>query len=177
MNSKLDLRMKTYITYCIFAFLLCGAQSCTVGYSFTGAAIPPEANTFSVKTFQIAAPLAPVDYPIQLTESLRDLMLSQTSLDLVEKRGDLQYEGVITKYEIGSAAVSSEEITSVNRLTISIKIKYTNTFNQEKNLEKTLSAFADYNSSQNFNSVESGLIEDINEQLTQDVFNATLGAW
>lgn len=152
-------------------------QMCTVGYSFTGADIPADAKTFSVKTFQMATPLAPASYNLVITESLKDLMLAQTSLDLAEKRGDLQYEGVVTKYEIGNAAISSEEVTSVNRLTIAIKIKYINTFEREKNFEKTFSRYADYSSSKDLGSIEKDLIEDINSQLTQDIFDASLGAW
>ncbi len=152
-------------------------QMCTVGYSFTGADIPAEATTFSVKTFQIATPLAPSSYNQQISESLKDLMLSQTSLDLTEKRGDLQYEGVVTDFQIGSAAISSEEITSLNRLTITIKVKYINTFDREKNFDKNFSRFADYDSGVNFSTLEDNLVKEINDQLTQDIFDASLGAW
>ena len=169
--------MKRIYTLLIVLLCLPAMQMCTVGYSFTGADIPADAKTFSVKPFQMATPLAPASYNLAITESLKDLMLSQTSLDLAEKRGDLQYEGVVTKYEIGSAAISSEEVTSVNRLTIAIKIKYINTFEREKNFEKTFSRFADYNSSQDLGNVEKDLIIDINSQLTQDIFDASLGAW
>ena len=104
-------------------------------------------------------------------------MLAQTRLDLVEKRGDLQYEGVITRYETSNAAISGEEYTTVNRLTITVKVKYVNTFEREKSFEKSFSRFADYSSSEDFSTVESALIEDINSQLTQDIFDASLGAW
>lgn len=169
--------MKRVFFFFILVISLPAIQMCTVGYSFTGADIPAEAKTFSVKPFQMATPLAPATYNLEITESLKDLLLSQTSLDLAEKRGDLQYEGVVTRYEIGNAAISSEEVTSINRLTIGVKIKYTNTFEREKNFEKSFSRFADYNSSQDLATVEQGLIEEINSQLTQDIFDASLGAW
>ncbi len=157
--------------------LLLGLESCSVGYSFSGADIPAEANSFSVKTFQNITPQAGPNYDLTITEALKDLMLAQTRLDLIEKRGDLQFEGVVTKYEIGNAAVSSEELTTLNRLTITLKVKYTNTFEREKNFEKTFSRFADYNSSQDFTSVEAELVREINDQLIQDIFDASLGAW
>lgn len=125
----------------------------------------------------MATPLAPATYNQVITESLKDLMLSQTSLDLAEKQGDLQFEGVVTRYDIGNAAISSEEVTSINRLTIAVKVKYINTFDREKNFERTFSRFADYSSSQDISTVEQALIEDINSQLTQDIFDASLGAW
>lgn len=169
--------MKRISLILIGVFCFSALQMCTVSYSFTGADIPPNAQTFSVKTFQMATPLAPATYNQVITESLKDLMLSQTSLDLAEKQGDLQFEGVVTRYDIGNAAISSEEVTSINRLTIAVKVKYINTFDREKNFERTFSRFADYSSSQDISTVEQALIEDINSQLTQDIFDASLGAW
>ena len=169
--------MKRFLIIFLFYLPAMALQMCTVGYSFTGADIPAEANSFSVKTFQIATPLAPSNYNQLITEGLKDLMLSQTSLDLVEKRGDLQYEGVVTNFQIGSAAISADEVTSLNRLTIGVKVKYINTFDREKNFEKSFSRYSDYPSNIDFNSVEGDLITDINKQLTQDIFDASLGAW
>lgn len=152
-------------------------QACKVGYSFTGADIPADAYTFSVKTFKITTPMAAANYDIRISEALKDLMLAQTRLDLIEKRGDLQFEGVITRYESSNAAVSGEEYTTVNRLTITIQVKYVNTIEREKSFDKTFTRFADYSSSQDFSSVENELIEEINAQITQDIFDASLGAW
>jgi len=152
-------------------------SSCTVNYSFTGADIPADADTFSVQQFQIATPQAGPDYGLVLSEAFKDLMLAQTRLDLAEKRGDLQFEGVVTGYQIGNAAISSEEFTSLNRLTVTVKIKYTNTIEKDKSFEKNFSRFVDYDSQQNFSEIEPELLDDVNSQLTQDIFDASLGAW
>jgi hypothetical protein len=168
--------LKRSISFLLILLTL-AIQSCTVGYSFTGADIPAAAESFSVKTFQVVAPLASPNYKIQVTEQLKDLLLSQTRLDLVEKRGDIQYEGVVTEYVIGNAAVSGDEQTTVNRLTISVKVKYVNTIDKEKNFERTFTQFADYDSQENFSAVEDRLVQDINELLIQDIFNGSLGAW
>lgn len=130
-----------------------------------------------MQQFQIATPQAGPDYGLVLSEALKDLMLQQTRLDLANKRGDLQFEGVVTSYQIGNAAISSDEFTSLNRLTISVKVKYTNTIEKDKSFEKTFSRFVDYNSQQNFTDIEAELVEDINSQLTQEIFDASLGAW
>ncbi|MFT6997358.1 MAG: hypothetical protein ACJAQ4_001109 [Cryomorphaceae bacterium] len=148
-----------------------------MNYSFTGADIPADANTFSVQQFQIATPQAGPDYGLVLSEALKDLMLAQTRLDLVAKRGDLQFEGVVTGYRIGNAAISSEEFTTLNRLTITVKMKYTNTIEKDKSFEKNFSRFVDYDSQQNFSTVEAELVEDVNSQITQDIFDTSLGAW
>lgn len=148
-----------------------------MSYSFSGADIPAAANTVSVKQFRIVTPMAAPNYDLTLTESFKDLMLAQTRLDLVDSKGDLQYEGTITRYESGNAAVSSDELTTLNRLTISVKVKYMNTIEREKNFERTFTRFADYDSERNFNDVEDELIEEINGQIIQDIFDASLGAW
>lgn len=169
--------MNRYKSLLIAILLLPILQMCTVGYSFTGADIPAQAKTFSVKTFQSATALAPSNYRQNISESLKDLLLSQTRLDLVERRGDLQYEGTVTYYEVGSAAISADETTSLNRLTIEVRVKYINTFDREKNFERNFRRYADFPSNQDINAVEASLIEEINEQLTQDIFDASLGAW
>jgi hypothetical protein len=152
-------------------------QGCKISYSTTGADIPAAAQTFSVKLFRNAAPLSSPNYDLRITESLKDLLLEQTRLDLVEKRGDLQFDGVITNYVTGNAAVTADEVTAFNRLTITLKVSYINTLDREKNFERSFSRFADYSSTQDFNQVENQLIEEINEQLVQDIFDASLGAW
>lgn len=148
-----------------------------MSYSFTGADIPVNAKTFSIKTFQNATPLAAPNYYLTITESLKDLMLAQTRLDLSDKKGDLQFEGTVVGYATGNAAISSGEFTTVNRLTITVKVKYINTLDRTKNFERTFSRFADYGADRNFTDVEPSLIEDINAQLIQDIFDASLGAW
>jgi hypothetical protein len=56
-------------------------------------------------------------------------------------------------------------------------VKYVNTFEREKNFERSFSRFADYPADQNFTDAEPALIEEINAQLIQDIFDASLGAW
>ncbi len=163
--------------YLLIVSLVTIHPGCTVSYSFTGADIPAEAQTFSIQTFDLITPQAPPEYGLLLSESMKDLMLAQTRLDLIEKRGDLQFEGVVTGYQIGNAAISSDEFTTLNRLTITVRIKYVNTIEKDKSFEKTFSRFADYDSGQDFTQVQAQLVEDINSQLTQDIFDSSLGAW
>ncbi len=160
----------------IFVSLFC-LQGCTVSYSFTGADIPPQAKTFSIKQFRVTTPMAAPNYDLVFTEALKDLMLAQTRLDLVERKGDLQFEGTVTRYETGNAAVSGGEVTTLNRLTVGILVKYINMYDREKNFERTFTRFADYSADIDFTNQEPDLIEEINEQLLQDIFDASLGAW
>jgi hypothetical protein len=152
-------------------------SSCKMNYSFTGASIPENVKTVSVQTFQSYAPLANANLSQTFTEALKNIFLSQTNLDLVAKDGDLQFEGSITGYNVTSVAIQGNETAALNRLTISVKAKFTNTKDKELNFETSFSRFLDYESSQNLASIEDDLIKDINEQLTQDIFNKAVSNW
>ncbi len=151
--------------------------SCKVNYSFTGASIPEDVKTVSVKTFQSYAPLANANLTQSFTEALKDIFISQTNLDLAARDGDLQFEGAITGYNISSVAIQGNEQAALNRLSITVKVKFTNTKDSEQDFETSFTRFADYESSQNIASIEDELIKDINDQLTQDIFNKAVSNW
>ncbi len=150
---------------------------CSVKYSFTGADIPAAAQTFSVEPFTVVAPLADPTYGLTITESIKELILNQSRLDLTNSEGDLQFEGTVTGYNVAPAAISSDEFAEINRLTITLRVTYINTFDEEKSFERSFSRFADFPTTQELLDVEQGLIEEINVQLTQDIFDASLGSW
>jgi hypothetical protein len=62
-------------------------------------------------------------------------------------------------------------------LTISIKVKYTNSVDENNNFEKTFSDYADFESSQDFNSIENELVEEILKKLIDQIFNQVLNDW
>lgn len=146
-------------------------------YGFSGASIPPEAKTVSVQYFQNVASLAPPTLSQTFTEALRDKLSSQTRLALVNKGGDLNFEGSVTGYSTAPIAIQSTDQAALNRLTISVNVKYTCTFDEKKNFEQSFFRFSDYNSSQSLTAVETDLIQRINEQLAQDIFNRALNDW
>jgi hypothetical protein len=161
-----------------FAFITLNLLSgCKMHYGFNGATIPPEAKTVAVQYFQTTATLAPPTLSQAFTEALKDRMSSQTRLALVSTNGDLNFEGSITGYFTNPIAIQSTDQAALNRLTISVNVKYTTSFDEKKNFEQTFSRYADYSSAQSISAVEEQLIRDINEQLTQDIFNRALNDW
>jgi len=161
----------------LLTFLPVIFAGCSVKYSFTGADIPPAPQTFSVEPFTVVAPLADPTYGLTITESIKELILNQSRLDLTNSEGDLQFEGTVTGYNVAPAAISSDEFAEINRLTITLRVTYINTFDEEKSFERSFSRFADFPTTQELLDVEQGLIEEINVQLTQDIFDASLGSW
>lgn len=171
--TEISKRLCLILMYCVILLF----SSCKMHYGFSGASIPPEAKTVSVQYFQNVASLAPPTLSQVFTEALRDKMSSQTRLALVNKAGDLNFEGSVVGYTTSPIAIQSTDQAALNRLTISINVKYTCSFDEKKNFEQSFSRFSDYNSTQSLSAVESDLIQQINEQLTQDVFNRALNNW
>lgn len=151
--------------------------SCKVDYSFTGASIAPDVKTFSIKTFQSYAPLANANLSQTFTETLKDVFISQTSLKLLPSNGDLMLEGSITGYTITPNAIQGNQTAATNRLTITVNVKFTNTKDEKQNFESSFSRFTDYETNLNLTSIEDDLIKNINEQLTQDIFNRAVSNW
>ncbi len=163
-----------YIAVLVLAVLL---QDCRVSYSFSGADIPADAKTFSVDFFTSSAALVPPTYNQAFTESLKDLMLAQTPLDIVKRNGDIRFSGSIVRYETTPVAAQGNQTAALDRFTIDVEVTYFNKYEPEKNFEKRFSRFVDFESGQNFTTVEEGLSEEITDQLLQEIFNASVGSW
>jgi hypothetical protein len=165
--------MNRLLSYILLVAVLSG---CTVRYSLSGGQFSG-ASTFSVDLFKSQTALASPIYAQQLTESLKDLLLSQSPLKIAENNGDLRYEGYITEYRIAPVAIQGNETASLNRLNITIKVKYTNTLEPDLSFDKTFSKFADFDAALDLLSVEEKLWTDINDQLLQEIYNASVGNW
>lgn len=171
-----DKRYLWPMKFLVLLLMLVSLQGCRI-YSFTGASIPANAETISIQTFPNNAPLVQPSLSEELTNALKEKFISQTNLMLVNRDGDLQIEGEITGYSTQPQAIQGNEQAALNRLTITVKVRYFNTLEEDKSFESTFSRFADYSSSQNLSSVEEGLIQDINEALVEDIFNKSVVNW
>jgi hypothetical protein len=146
-------------------------------YSFSGASIPPEAKTISIKYFDNYAPIVQPTLSQSFTEALQNRFTSQTTLRLVAKNGDLHLEGIISGYSVSPIAIQGNETAALQRLTIMVKVKFVNKYDPKMDFETSFSRYADFESSQNLSSVEGELIRQINEQLTEDIFNKAAVNW
>ncbi len=163
------------IFYILFLGLVLLLASCGI-YTFTGASYGT-AKTFSVDYIQNRATYVSPTLSQKITEDLKDRFMSQTPLTMVQKDGDLQFEGVITGYVISPGGIKSGETASFNRLTVTVKIIFTNQTAPENDFEKSFSRYADFDVSQPFQTVESGLLDQIVEELINDIFNESVVNW
>lgn len=162
---------------CLSALILLITPACKVSYSFSGTNIPIEINTASIQFFQNRAPLVQAQLSQTFTDALRDKIQSQTRLEIVNGIGDVDFSGEITNYEVRPQAITGNETAALNRLTITIRVKYENSAYPDNSFDTRFSRYEDYDSSQDLSQVENELIELIVENIVEDVFNRAFVNW
>ena len=162
-------------------FLLCiaialAAVSCGI-YSFTGTNIQPDVKTITFPLVEYKALRVNPSLANDLTEALQDKFRKLTSLEQVEEDGDLELVCEVTGYDIKAQAVTANEVAAQNRLTVTVKIEFTNRKYPEDDVSQSFSAYEDYDSNNSLDAVEGSLCETIIEKIVEDIFNATVAQW
>ncbi len=168
--------MKTSIKYLLLILITFALNGCGI-YSFSGTSISPEVESITVYPFENKAQMINPSLSNTLTTEMQDKYLRLTKLELTDDLGHLMVEGTITSYEITPTSVTSDEVAAQNRLTITVKVKFTNQITPEEDFDKNFVAFADYDSTLSLDQVEANLIDEIVEILVEDIFNATVANW
>lgn len=169
---------RRFFTVAIVAIVLGAVVSgCKINYSFTGANLSPQIKTFTVYYFPNRARLVNPTLSQNFTEQLKAKLQRQTSLDELEDNGDIIFEGQITGYEVRPMSIQKNDMAAKNRLTITVKLKYTNNKEPDQSFERSFSAFDDFDSSLTLDAIESTLVPDIIKKLNEDIFNATIANW
>lgn len=158
------------------SILLLMMSACGI-YSFTGASISPETKTVVVYLFQNNANLVVPTLSQTITESLKDRIVTQTNLQLTRSTADIEFEGKIIDYSVRPMSLQGNNVTSQNRLSIAVKVKYTNKKEDAKSFEYTFTRYADFPGTKNLPDVESELIKIITTQLIDDIFNKAFVNW
>ncbi|MRT94744.1 LptE family protein [Ancylomarina sp. 16SWW S1-10-2] len=152
--------------------------ACKVSYSFTGGTLSSDMKTFSVQYFQNRAPLVNPNLSDQFTEDLKEKFRSRTSLDeIVGGEGHLNFSGEITGYQTKAMDITSNDIAATNRLTITIRVKFTNELAPDNDFDKSFSSFEDFDSNSQLSDVESDLVDTILEKIIDDIYNQSVVNW
>jgi outer membrane lipopolysaccharide assembly protein LptE/RlpB len=160
----------------LLVLMVLSLSACKI-YSLSGASISPDTKSVSVAYIENNAALVNPTLSQTLTESLKDRIVSQTGLQLIRTTADLDFEGTIIDYNIKPLAIQGNEFASQNRLTISVKIKFSNNKDETKSFEQVFTRYTDFPGTQNLSTVESELIKTINTQLIDDIFNKAFVNW
>ena len=150
---------------------------CKVTYSFSGVNISPEITTVSVDYFPNRAPVVQAQLSQLFTDALIDKIQANTSLELISGTGQVSFSGEIRNYDTKPTAITGQETAARNRLTISVRVVYTNSVDSDLDFESNFSRYEDYDSSQNLADVENELIDLIVEAIIEDIFNKAFVNW
>ena len=151
--------------------------ACKISYSFTGAVPMVGVKTFSVYYFPNRARLVNPNLSQSFTDGLQEKLIKQTSLSQISENGDLEFSGQMTEYDVKPMNIQQGDLAALNRLTISVKVKFVNNKDHEQDWEKTFTEYEDFESTQSLSNVEDGLVTEIIKKLTDDIFNASLANW
>ncbi|GHU89031.1 hypothetical protein FACS1894155_05120 [Bacteroidia bacterium] len=162
------------LLYVIPFFLL---VSCSISYSFKGGKIDENIKTVKISDFINQAQLVYPPLTQSLNRELRTRMIEQTSLKEVSNNAHLEFEGEITDYRVDGTAVKEDGFASMAKLTITIKVRYTNNVKPEESLEQSFSSFQEFSSALTLEQVQDELIRKIVTDLVDMVYNATVGNW
>lgn len=151
-------------------------SSCGI-YSFSGTSIQPDVNTITINYFEYKAMKVNPSLSNDLTEAMRNQFRRMTRLEQVEMDGDMDITGEITGYDVSAAAVTANEVAARNKLTVTVKVVFTNRKYPEDNFTKSFSAYSEYDSTNSLDAVESSLCAEIIDKIVEDVFNASVAQW
>ncbi|MEZ5070187.1 MAG: LptE family protein [Bacteroidales bacterium] len=155
-----------------------GLVSCKVSYSFSGATISPDVHSYSVDYFPNRAPKVQAQLSQVFTDALMDKIQANTTLDLNTDGGDVSFSGEITNYQVRPMAITGAETAAMNRLTITVNVRFTNEVQPEFDFESSFSRYEDFDASNDLSgSFEEELIVLIVENLVEDIFNQAFVNW
>ena len=167
--------MKKY-TFIIFISLLLVA--CQVQFKMNGASIDyTKIKTITITDFPNQAALVYSPLSQNFNEALKDIFTRQTRLSFVPRNGDLQIEGEITGYDLAPMSIQSDNYAAETKLTVTIKVRFTNNKDHNQDFETSLSAYQTFPSSKLLTEVQDELITEIIKELTETIYNKTVANW
>jgi hypothetical protein len=73
--------------------------------------------------------------------------------------------------------VSSEGYSAQTELSLTVNVRFTNNTNHEQDFEQQFTATSSYETTQSLSSVQEQLVTEMCEDLTDQIFNATVAQW
>lgn len=153
-------------------------NACTISYKFNGASIDySTTKTISIADFPNMAALVYPPLSNNLSDGIRDLFQRQTRLEQVRRGGNLEIEGEITGYALTPMAVSADSYAAETKLTITVKVRFTNNVAPEESFEKSYTAYQTFDSSQMLVDVQDELCNTMITEIAEQIYNDTVAKW
>lgn len=152
------------------------SSSCGV-YSFSGTNLADNIKTFTVLNFNTGVAGGPANLPNQINEKLKEYFQRNTNLTLIPSGGDLILEGTLTGYDVLPVAPTANDQAGLNRLQVTVQVRFTNTKDETKDYDQAFSFYADFPQAQTLPQNESRLLPTILDQIVQNIFNKSAADW
>jgi hypothetical protein len=160
-----------------YLMILAGLSGCGI-YSFSGASVPTDIRTLHIAQMRNNALLVNPALSQQLSDAFRDKCLAESNLKLgAPGVTDWEFTGEIQDYSVTAAAVSGQEKTSLNRLTVVWKLQFRVKGKEKQGWEQRFTRYADFDAGLPLQSVEGELVNQIIRQLVDDAFNKVFIQW
>ena len=156
-----------------FSFFI---NSCGV-YSFTGTTLSPDLKSITISNFTMATAGGPANLALNFNEKLKEYYQRYTNLKVLPNNGDLSLEGSITNYDLLAVAPTASDQAGLNRLQVTVQVRFVNNKDETKNFEQSFSFYQDFPQNQTLTQNESRLVPKILDQLVLDIFNKTAADW
>lgn len=159
------------IVFCVTILL----ASC---YSFNGANIDYnktktiQINDFPIRSAYVWGPMASI-----FNNKLKDVYANHTRLIQVKRNGDLKVEGEITQYSQRNKAVTAEGHSAQAELSMTVNVRFVNKANHAEDFEKQFTATAAFETTQSLTAVQEELVTQMADDITDQIFNATVANW
>ena len=165
--------LRSLLTVMILSVLF---ASCKGGYSFTGGNVG-DAKSLKVSFFDNNAQIVNPEMSQLVTESIKDIFVQQSSLELSDGPSDMSVSGSIQEYSLKPQAARGASEVSQMRFSISLQVDFENILESKNNFNQRFSRSRDYNADLNFSDIENELAEEIIKELTEDILNRAIANW
>lgn len=169
--------MKT-VFHIICLALLIIMPGCKISYSASGSSIDyTVTKTITISDFPNQAPLVYPPLAQSFSEGLKDKYIRQTKLSIVPSNGDIELEGEIIGYDVAPMAIKEDAYSSRTKLTMTVRVRFTNKANQDKDFEQNFSAYREFDSNLMLQDVQDSLNEELTKEIADLIYNATVADW
>jgi len=163
---------------CLLILCALTLHSCSISYKFNGASIDyAKIHSISISEFPNNAALVYPALSSDLSQGIRDIYQRQTRLEVSRKSGDLELEGEITGYTLTPMAISADSYSAETKLTITVKVHFTNNVNPEESFDKTYTAYQTFDASRMLNDVQEELCALMIKEIAENIYNDTVAKW
>ena len=162
--------------FLLVLFVMSLLSGCNV-YKFNQASIPPEIKTIYVRFIDNKARYNNPQLSPQLTDKLRQKIVSQTRLTQVNNdNADYDVSGYISQYDVSTSAISDQKVAT-NRLTVAVTLTLLDRKTGKEPRNISASRSFDFSASLTLPQAELQLNDEIVRNLADEIFNQLFSEW